>query len=237
MMDPSAPIPLRAPMDRTSATSGLHSVIAAAAPPGALDAPAARRNAIALLRVLETELPATGTVVEIGAGTGQHAAAFAPAMHPRHWLPTETDPERLDSIAAWAALLPAESPRPLPGRRLDAAAPAETWPLEDISSLAGFVSANVIHIAPWSVGYGILAGAARWLPPGAPLILYGPFHRDGRHTSPGNSRFDAELRAQNPQWGIRDLEREIVPAAGAAGLSIAAIHEMPANNLSVVLRR
>lgn len=237
MKDPSAPTPLRPDADRPSVVGRVHPVIAAPAPPGALDAPAARRNAEALLQVLLTELPASGTIVEIGSGTGQHAAAFAPALHPRCWQPTETDRERLDSIASWAAMLPADGPRPDPARRLDAAAPAETWPLDDIGTVAGLVSANVIHIAPWPVALGILAGAARWLAAGAPLILYGPFHRDGRHTSPGNTRFDAELRNQNAQWGIRDLERELVPAAETMGLSLAAIHEMPANNLSVVLRR
>lgn len=237
MQDPSAPIPPATGPQPSASHVSVNPVIAAPVPPGGLDAPAARRNAEPLLRVLLTELVGTGTVVEIGSGTGQHAAAFADAVRPRRWLPTETDAERLESIVAWSSLLPSAGPRPLPPRRLNAATRPENWPLSDIGPVAGMVSANVIHIAPWTVALGILAGAARWLPPGAPLILYGPFHRDGRSTSPGNTAFDTELRSRDPSWGIRDLEREIVPAAETVGLTLAATHPMPANNHCVVLRR
>lgn len=237
MQDPSAPKPPATDQQRPPGDVAVHSVIAASVPPGGLDAPAARRNAAPLLQVLLTELADAGTVVEIGSGTGQHAAAFADPVRPRRWLPTETDAQRLESIVAWSSLLPPDGPRPQPPRRLDAATPPESWPLSDIGPVAGMVSANVIHIAPWTVALGILAGAARWLPPGAPLILYGPFHRDGRSTSPGNTAFDVDLRARDPSWGIRDLEREIVPAAQTVGLTLAGTHPMPANNQCVVLRR
>lgn len=242
-MDPSAPhTPRPNPGHRDAGPCDavlrgtLDPIIAAPVPPGGLDAPAARRNAAPLLEVLLVELPGEGTVVEIGSGTGQHAAAFAGALSPRRWQPTETDTQRLDSIRAWSELLPAAGPRPLPPRRLDAAAAAHAWPLDAVTPISAMVSANVIHIAPWSVALGMLAGAAHWLPAGGPLILYGPFHRDGRHTSPGNAAFDTDLRAQDPDWGIRDLDREVVPAAERAGLTLATIHEMPANNLCVVLR-
>jgi hypothetical protein len=157
-------------------------------------------------------------------------------LSPRRWLPTETDPARLASIRAWTDLLPADGPRPLPPRDLDAAGTAGTWPLHDAAPLSAMVSANVIHIAPWTVALGLLAGAAHWVAPGGPLILYGPFHRDGHSMSDGNTRFDAELRSRNPHWGIRDLERDLLPAAAAVGLSLAAVHPMPANNLCVVFR-
>jgi hypothetical protein len=99
------------------------------------------------------------------------------------------------------------------------------------------LSVNVIHIAPWAVALGLLAGARHWLAAGAPLMLYGPFHREGASMSPGNTAFDAELRAQDPNLGIRDLEREVLPAAETLGLRLAAVHAMPANNLTVVFRR
>ena len=99
------------------------------------------------------------------------------------------------------------------------------------------VSANVIHIAPWDVSAGLIAGAAHWLRTGDPLILYGPFHRNGQATSDGNARFDAELRQRDPRWGIRDLDREVIPTATTAGLALDSIHPMPANNLTAVFRR
>ncbi|WPZ34275.1 DUF938 domain-containing protein [Thalassobaculum sp. OXR-137] len=228
-MDTSAPSPSTAP-------AGFDALMAVEAPAGAMDAPAARRNARPLFDVLRQELPATGTVLEVGSGTGHHAAAFARDLHPVRWLPTENTPERRASIEAWSAFLPADGPRPLAPRALDASLSAEEWPVADCAPFDGMVSVNVIHIAPWAVARGLLAGAARWLRPGAPLVLYGPFHRDGRSMSPGNTAFDADLRRQDPDWGIRDLEREVLPLAAACGLKLAAVHTMPANNLCVVLR-
>ncbi len=232
-MDPSAP-------DPSPHSDAFDALIAASPPAGGMDAPAARRNAAPLRTVLSAEIAGVGgPILEVGSGTGQHAVAFAAALAPRVWLPTETDTARMDSIRAWRALSPdgPASARPLPPRRLDAANPAEDWPVADLAPFAAMLCVNVIHIAPWQVACGLFAGAARWLMPGAPLILYGPFHRDGNHTGPGNAAFDADLRSRDPNWGIRDLEREVVPAAASAGLSLAAVHALPANNLAVVLRR
>ena len=236
MMDPSAPSTTQAPAAASEPGAAFETVLAAETPAGAMDAPAARRNARPLLAVLKAELPAAGTVLEIGSGTGHHAAAFIQDLHPRRWLPTENTAERRASIAAWTQCLPARAPRPMAPRALDASADAATWPVADCAPYCGILSVNVIHIAPWAVALGIFAGAKRWLESGAPLILYGPFHRDGRSMSGGNTVFDADLQRQDPRWSIRDLEREVLPAAADVGLTLSAIHEMPANNLSVVLR-
>ena len=107
---------------------------------------------------------------------------------------------------------------------------------EDLSADAIFC-ANMIHIAPWIAALGLMAGAGRLLSPGAPLLLYGPFRRDGRHTGEGNVDFDRSLKQRDPGWGIRDLEGEILPAAQQAGLALRAAVAMPANNLIVVLER
>lgn len=236
-MDTSAPsTPGAAGHEDSARGIGFDTVIAAETPTGAMDAPAARRNGQPLLAVLAAELPPTGTVLEIGSGTGQHAAAFIQDLHPRRWLPTENSQERRDSIAAWTAFLPPAAPCPMPPRALDASSDAQSWPVTDCAPFGGMLSVNVIHIAPWSVALGIFAGARRWLTPGAPLILYGPFHRDGLSTSEGNTAFDAELRRQDSRWGIRDLNRDVLPAAAEVGLALTAVHEMPANNLCVVLR-
>ena len=227
-MDPSAPSPV---------TGAFDAVVDTETPAGAMDAPAARRNARPLLNVLRSVLPSEGRLLEIGSGTGHHAAAFTQAFPTLVWLPSETTPERLASIAAWTASLPDAAPRPMPPRTLDASLPAGDWPVADDAPFDAMLSVNVIHIAPWDVALGLFAGAARWLAEGAPLVLYGPFHREGRSMSDGNTSFDASLRSQDARWGIRDLEREVIPAAVAAGLAPTAVHEMPANNLCVVLRR
>ena len=64
----------------------------------------------------------------------------------------------------------------------------------------------MIHIAPWDAAVGLVSGAARLLPAGGLLYLYGPYRRDGRHTASSNEAFDRGLRMQNPKWGVRDLE-------------------------------
>ena len=109
----------------------------------------------------------------------------------------------------------------------------QTWP---IASAAAVVSLNMIHIAPWDAGMALIRGAAALLGPGAMLFLYGPFRRGGEHTSPSNEAFDRQLRAQNPAWGVRDLE-EVGRYAAAHGFGPPEIHDMPANNLSLVLRK
>ena len=116
---------------------------------------------------------------------------------------------------------------------MDLDATAEHWPVARADAV---VCINMIHIAPWEAALGLFRGAARLLPAGGPLTLYGPFLRDGRHTAPSNAAFDADLRARNPAWGVRDLSVVETTAAGC-GLRLAEVVEMPANNLSVVLRR
>ena len=103
-------------------------------------------------------------------------------------------------------------------------------------SIAGIVCINLLHIAPWAACTGLMAGAAALLQSAAPLYLYGPFRQGGRHTAPSNAQFDRYLRACDPAWGVRDLE-SVVACGADHGLELVDVVLMPANNLSVVLRR
>jgi SAM-dependent methyltransferase len=190
-------------------------------------APAAECNRDAILDVLRRVLPPQGLVLEIASGTGQHAAHFARGLPGLVWQPSDPDPDLRASIASWTEGIATVRP-PLD---LDAARP--DWPVAHADAV---VCINMIHIAPWPAALGLLAGAARILGPGAPLYLYGPFMRGGRHTAPSNEAFDADLRRRNPAWGVRDLD-EVARAAEAAGLRPDGVVDMPANNLSVVFRR
>jgi hypothetical protein len=204
-------------------------------------APATTRNRESILAVLQRVLPPQGTVLEISSGTGEHATYFAPRLAPRQWLPTDLDPDARHSIAAWCQAAPADNLHP--PLTLDAAAPR--WPLESEADpaeldlqchpITALVNINMIHIAPWAACLGLLAGAGRILPEGGVLYLYGPFKQGGQHTAPSNAAFDASLQAQNPRWGVRDLEA-VVEAAAAQGLALTETVAMPANNLSVVFR-
>ena len=107
------------------------------------------------------------------------------------------------------------------------------WAFET-ASLDGIVAINMIHIAPFDAARGVFHEAGRILKPGGKLFLYGPFSRKGVHTAPSNADFDRSLKAQDAQWGVRDLDEELIPTAASAGLQMEATISMPANNLSVV---
>jgi len=189
--------------------------------------PAAARNRAPIAAALPDLLPAFGLVLEIASGSGEHALHFARSFPHLTWQPSDPDPEARASIAAWRA---AEGPANLrPPLALDAAG-AVPFPAAD-----AVLCINMLHIAPWAATLGLLAKAAAALPPGGPLIIYGPFLRAGVATAPSNLAFDVALRSENPAWGLRALEA--VAAAAAPGLALDRVVEMPANNLLVALRR
>ena len=195
----------------------------------ALTAPAVARNRDPILAVLRDVLPAAGTVLEIASGSGEHAVHFAAALPHLAWQPTDPDAQARGSIAAHAAQ--AALANLLPPLELDASAPV--WPVTRADAV---VSINMIHISPWRATQGLMAGAARLLPAGAPLYLYGPYRQHGQHTAPSNAAFDESLRARDPAWGVRNLD-EVVTLAAGHGLALQRTVAMPANNLSVVFRR
>ena len=191
-------------------------------------APATARNRDPILAVLRRILPAEGLVVEVACGSGEHGAYFAPRLPGLTWQPTDPSPEARASADAWAREVGAPNLRP--ALALDAASP--DWP---VSAAAAIVCCNMIHISPWACGLGLLAGAGRILAPGGRLYLYGPYRVGGQMVE-SNRRFDDWLKAQDPAWGVRDLEA-VVDAASAQGLALEETVEMPANNSSVIFRR
>lgn len=199
-----------------------------------LSSPAARRNRDPILAVLRRVLPAEGTVLELGSGTGEHAAWLGAHLPGLEFQPSDPEPANRASIAAWIAherLANVRAPLALDVLDEDWALPAEV-----ASRLVAVLSLNMIHVAPWQAALGLLHGAARVLRPGGVLYLYGPFKREGRHTAPSNAAFDASLRAHDPAWGVRDLE-DVAAAAGRYGFLFADVVQMPANNLSAIFRK
>lgn len=192
-------------------------------------APAAERNRDPIAAVLRHVLPERGTILEVASGTGEHAVWFAALFPALRWQPSDPDPDALASIAAWRA--EARLDNLLEPVLLDAS--AEAWP---VGSADAMLCVNMVHISPWTATLGLMRGAARLLPRGGPLILYGPYRRAGVPTAPSNEAFDRSLRSRDPQWGLRDLEAVSVEAA-ACGLRFERVHEMPANNITAVFRR
>jgi len=189
--------------------------------------PAADRNKEPIAEVLARVLPAHGTVLEIASGSGQHVAHFAKRFAHLAWQPSDRDDDAFESIRAWS--LDAENVRaPI---RIDVTEP--TWPIDRVEAI---LCANMIHIAPWEACLGLLDGAGRILAPGAPLVLYGPYKIDGKHTADSNAAFDADLRARNTAWGVRDFE-VVRDEALKRGLDFVERVAMPANNFTLVFRR
>jgi hypothetical protein len=185
------------------------------------------RNRDSILAALRRHLPSQGLVLEIASGTGEHAVHFAAGLPGLTFQPSDRDDRALASINAWVRA--ARLPNLRPALTLDTT--AATWPIEAADAV---FAANMIHISPWTATLGLLAGAARVLPPGAPLILYGPFRRGGEHTAPSNASFDTDLQAHDPAWGVRDLEAVTEAATGFTG---PLVEPMPANNFLLVFRR
>lgn len=191
--------------------------------------PAPERNKGPILEVLERWLPASCRVLEIASGSGQHAAHFAANLPLLQWYPTDLDEANLASIAAYvdeASLPNLHMPRKLDVRD-------EDWGQAEPGAV--FV-ANLTHIAPWDTTLALLDGAARQLTLGGLLLIYGPFRVGGEHTAESNAAFDAELRARDPQAGVRDLEA-VVDHAASVGLRLVERVNMPANNQLLVFER
>lgn len=190
-------------------------------------APATLRNRDAILIELRALLPASGTVLEVASGSGEHIAYFAPLFPALTWQPSDPDAAALASIAAWTDGLANVRPPVM----IDAAAPE--WPVDRADAL---FCANMVHIAPWAASTGLMAGAGRVLAAGALLILYGPFVQDGVETAASNLAFDRSLKDRDARWGLRSVAA-MAEAGGAHGLALTERIEMPANNLMLVFRR
>lgn len=191
--------------------------------------PATSRNRGPILEVLRQFIPPEGVVLEVASGSGEHACWFTSQLPNLIWQPSDGDADCLPSIEAWRQDQ-GLCARIRPPLHLDVTAP---WPALHADAI---FCANMVHISPWAATQGLMIGAGKVLPPQGVLVLYGPFMLNGRHTAPSNADFDADLRARNPHWGVRDLEA-VGALASEAGLDHLETIAMPANNLSVVWRK
>ena len=187
-------------------------------------APATERNREPIREVLARVLPATGTVLELASGSGEHAVAFARAFPALTWQPSDADPAALASVAAWRA--ESELPNLAAPIALDVCG---AWPELRPDAI---VCINMVHISPWEAAVALFAQAGRIL--AGPLYLYGPYRFAGA-TAPSNEEFDRSLRARDPRWGVRDVD-DLVALAHANDLALVETVAMPANNHSLVFR-
>ena len=179
--------------------------------------------------MLADELPASGLVLEIASGTGEHAVHFATAFPGLDWQPSDPDRDARTSISAWrkeAALANLREPL-----ELDAALP--DWPLNSADAI---LCINMVHISPWAATEGLFAGAERVLGEGAPLVLYGPYRENAVETAPSNLAFEEWLKARDPEYGLRRIE-DVDELAMRHGFARTRRVEMPANNLTLTYRK
>lgn len=184
----------------------------------------AERNRRFILDVLIPALPASGRVLEIASGTGQHVTFFAAALPHLHWQPSDPDPDARASISARSraeALTNVAEPL-----NLDLLNP---WPELQIDAI---ITANLLHISEPEVLPALMQKAGELLSAGNLLHVYGPFKVQGRFTSDSNAAFDVSLKARNPRWGLRDLE-SVAEQAAAQGFGTPEVRDMPANNFSL----
>jgi len=192
-------------------------------------APAALRNREPIADVLAEWLPASGLVLEIASGSGEHALFFAGRFPALNWQPSDVHPDALESIRAWRDT--ADLPNLRAPITIDAS--SADWPIDRADAV---LSINMVHISPWSSALGLLAGADRLLERGGPLILYGPWLKDDIDTVPSNLDFDADLKRRDPAWGLRRVE-DFDSAAAPHGFTLQDVRRMPANNLMMLWRK
>lgn len=194
--------------------------------------PSTARNREPIRDVLKAHLTLPTRVLEIASGTGEHGAFLVEELAGLDWTYSDIDPPSLESQMAWRD---EDATGRLHGP-LEVDASSEDWEAaEQAGAWDAIFSANMVHIAPFEAAKGLIAGAGRLLKPGGALFMYGPLARDGV-IAPSNAAFDVSLKGRDARWGVRDLDRDLVPLAQKAGLQLDAVVEMPANNLTVVFR-
>lgn len=199
---------------------------------GRRQAPSAARNRDPIRDVFAAEGLGRGRVLEIASGTGEHGAYLTEAFPDLVWTYSDIDPAGRASQTAWRAAAGHDRlAGPLP---IDAA--SDDWGAAEGQDWDLIVSVNMIHISPFAATEGLLRGAGRLLKPGGHLFLYGPYARNGE-IAPSNAAFSENLKSRDPAWGVRDLDRDLVPAAAQHGLTLKDVIAMPANNFSVIFER
>ncbi len=168
-------------------------------------------------------------MLEIASGSGHHAAIMAAALPDLIWQPSEIDAAGRETVAARVAALA------LPNLRAPVVLDVRRFPWP-IASADAVLCINMIHISPWEATVALFRGAAMILPPGGMVMSYGPYRFDGDFGAESNRAFDADLRARNPAWGVREV-RDIAATAATCGFASLGQWAMPANNHILAFRK
>lgn len=195
---------------------------------------ACANNSQPILSVLSRYLDKSQGLLEIGSGTGQHAAFFSERLPHIQWHTSDLE-ENHAGIQAWVEDYSAEFPE-----AKNLASPfvlnADDCPTLSINNLASVFTANTLHIMSWPQVEGLFQGIGPQLPMGCLWFVYGPFNYQGKFTSESNANFDGWLKDRAPHMGIRDIEAVLV-LAEKQNMKLLEDNPMPANNRCLVFRK
>lgn len=171
------------------------------------------------------------TVLEIGSGTGQHAAYLPKYLPHLTWQPSDTE-QNIPGIESWRNSAKLENV--LATKILDVT--QTQWPIESIDYI---FSANTLHIMSWHAVEAMFKGIRSILKPNGLFCVYGPFNYNGKFTSASNAQFELWLKSRNPESGIRDFEALCELGNNEysnSQLKLIEDHPMPANNRILVFQ-
>ncbi len=198
---------------------------------GRLSAPAAGRNAGPIVDLVMENAPEEGHALEIASGTGQHIVKLAAATPELTWQPSDIDPLRIASIETWSRdkiLANLKTPVLLDATQVG-------WSSEHANQ--NFILlVNLIHLISVSEARTIIGEISLALLPGGRSIIYGPFKRDGKLTTPGDESFHQSLKEADPEIGYKN-DTWMIDQFKIAGLALLEVEQMPANNLAFVLEK
>ncbi|MDX1804308.1 MAG: DUF938 domain-containing protein [Alcanivorax sp.] len=184
---------------------------------------ACENNKAPILAVLQQHCRASGSLLEIGAGTGQHAAWLSGQLPHLDWQPSDVA-ANLAGIREW---LSEPGSRATPPIELDVGG---DWPAGPYDYL---LTVNTFHIMAMPLVRRCIEMGCASLAPGGKFLVYGPFNYGGDFTSDSNRAFDQALKGTDTQRGIRDQEW-VVSLFDQQGMALLADHAMPANNRLLV---
>lgn len=190
---------------------------------------AADRNKEPILEVLKKVLrPEDHRLLEVGAGSGQHAVYLAPFFPKIEWQPTEV-----------AENLPILRERIKQSSIPNIKTPFKMTVGEDDFPIRTFdviLTVNTFHIMHWKECKTFIKLISGRLQEGGKVLIYGPFNYNGKFTTASNEEFDKSLREKDPQSGIRNFE-DVFAAMIKNGFEMINDYEMPANNRMLYFRR
>ena len=191
--------------------------------------PSTLRNRVFIANVLGLFLPEKGCILETASGTGEHLHFFSEEFPSLYWQPSDKS-----SDLFWAICERSKNKKNIKGP-ISIDLTSNSFKLKK-KKFDAVLNINMIHIAPWEACIGLFKLASEMVRSNGFVYLYGPFKVAGVHTSASNNRFDVSLKERNAAWGVRNIE-DVVSLAKGYGFPQFEIHDMPANNKSVIFRK